>query len=212
MLGPACSSWIPRQNSSVGKGEYLEQEDEMKLQTIISLLVGLGISMSPHSVGAQTASASVSSVPVTVRVMVPITLSLTNSGLAFGDVFSNVTGGNLVLNPATNVVSTTGGLTMGTVSPVNAAVFKAGGTRNASFTITLPANGAVTLTGPGTPMLLNAFTAAVGTVLLSSPFVNTLPNVTGASLSFQVGATVAIPANQVDGNYVGAFAVTVAYN
>ena len=184
----------------------------MKLRTIVLPLTALAIALVPHSAGAQTASASVSSVPVSVRVMVPITLSLTNSGLAFGDVFSNVTGGNLVLNPATNLCSTTGGLTMGTVTPANAAVFKAGGTRNANFTITLPANGAVTLTGPGTPMLLNAFTAAVGTVLLTSPFVSTLPNVAGPSLTFQVGATVAIPANQVDGNYVGAFAVTVAYN
>jgi hypothetical protein len=184
----------------------------MKLRTILPLMAGLGIALSPHSVWAQTNSAFVSSVPVTVRVMVPITLSLTNSGLAFGDVFSNVAGGNLILNPATNVCSTTGGLTMGTASPVNSALFKAGGTRNASFAITLPANGAVTLTGPGTPMLLNAFTAAVGTVMLTSPFVSTLPNVASPSLTFQVGATVAIPANQMDGNYVGAFTVTVAYN
>jgi len=178
----------------------------------MALLSGLGIGLTGSFAGAQTTSASVSNVPVTVRVMVPVTLALTNSGLAFGDVFSNATGGNLILNPATNLATTTGGLTLGTVNPVNAAVFKAGGTRNANFSITLPANGAVTLTGPGVSMVLNAFTAAVGTVGLAAPFVSTLPNVAGASLTFQVGATVAIPANQVDGTYVGTFAVTVAYN
>jgi hypothetical protein len=157
-------------------------------------------------------SATASNIPATARIYVPITVALTNSGLSFGDIFSNVPGGNVVLDPATDLRTTTGGLLLGSGSSANSAVIKVGGVRGNSIAITLPVDSIVTLVGPGTTMTLTAFTVAVGAVALKPPFVVQLPPVAGASLSFKVGATLVVPANQLDGNYVGAFAVTVAYN
>jgi len=157
-------------------------------------------------------SATASNIPASARIYVPNTVVLTNSGLSFGDVYANVTGGNLILDPTTDLRTTTGGLVLGTLSTANSAALKVGGKRNATFAITLPANGTVTLTGPGTAMAVNAFTAAVGAVALTSPFASQLSNTANATLTFKVGGTLAVGANQVDGDYVGTFSVTVAYN
>ncbi len=161
---------------------------------------------------AQTPTGTASSIPATARIFVPITVSLTNSGLIFGDVFANATGGNVVLDPATDLRTTTGALVLGTLSPTNSAALKVSGKRNATFTITLPTNGTVTLTGPGTAMALNGFTAAVGAVALTSPFTSQLPNASSATLTFKVGGTLVVGPNQTDGDYTGTFSVTVAYN
>jgi hypothetical protein len=169
-------------------------------------LVGMAASL------AQGQSATASNVPATARIYVPITVTLTNSGLSFGDIYANVTGGNVVLDPATDLRTTTGGLVLGTLSPSNSATLKVGGKRNGTFAITLPANGTVTLTGPGTAMALNAFTAAIGSTTLIAPFASKLPDAVSANLTFKVGGTLVVGPNQMDGDYTGTFAVTVAYN
>ncbi|MDP2876103.1 MAG: DUF4402 domain-containing protein [Holophaga sp.] len=181
------------------------------MRTLSRLLLGVALIVGGMAF-AQTSSATAGNVPATARIYVPISVALTNSGLIFGDVFANVTGGNVILDPATDIRTTTGGLVLGTLSPTNSAVLKVSGKRSASFAITLPANGTVTLTGPGTAMALNAFTAAVGTVALVAPFTSQLPNASSATLSFKVGGTLVVGANQVDGDYTGTFSVTVAYN
>ncbi|MFZ1377252.1 MAG: DUF4402 domain-containing protein [Geothrix sp.] len=176
------------------------------LSTLLLSLVGLGTGL------AQGQSATASNVPATARIYVPITVTLTNSGLSFGDIYANVTGGNVVLDPSTDLRTPTGGLVLGTLSQHNSAALRVGGKRNATFVITLPANGTVTLTGPGTAMAVNAFTAAVGTTTLTAPFASKLPDAASANLTFKVGGTLVVGANQMDGDYTGTFAVTVAYN
>jgi hypothetical protein len=161
---------------------------------------------------ASAQPATIGSIPATSRVYVPLAVSLTNSGLSFGDVFASATGGNLVLNPATDLRTVTGGLTLGVLSPINSAVIKVAGKRNATFAITLPANGTVTLTGPGAAMAVNAFSVAVGSTLLTAPFTSRLPDQANAIVLLKVGGTLVVGANQVDGDYAGAFAVLVAYN
>jgi hypothetical protein len=182
----------------------------MPTRATLPLLALLLIALPSAHLRAQTANAS--SIPATARIYVPITAALVNSGLSFGDIFSNVPGGNVVLDPATNLRTTTGGLVLGTAGAVNAAVIKVGGVRGNAIAISLPLDAAVTLVGPGTTMALVGFTCAVGTAELAAPFLTQLPLVAGATVTFQVGATLVVPANQLDGNYVGAFAVTVAYN
>jgi hypothetical protein len=156
--------------------------------------------------------ATVGSIPATSRVYVPIAVSLTNAGLSFGDVFASAAGGTLVLDPATDLRTVTGGLTLGTLSPVNSAIIKVAGKRSATFAITLPANGTVTLTGPGAAMALNAFTVAVGSTALKAPFTSKLPEQASAFILLKVGGTLVVGANQADGDYAGTFSVLVAYN
>jgi hypothetical protein len=155
---------------------------------------------------SNTATAAV---PTTARIYVPITAVLTNTGLAFGDIFANATGGNVVLDPTTDARTPSGGLFLGTASPFNSAAITVCGKRNASFSVTLPAN--TTLTGPGAAMTVSAFTAATGATILT-PALSKLPNSAGATLPIKVGGTLAVGANQVDGDYAGTFNVIVTYN
>jgi hypothetical protein len=182
----------------------------MRLPHSSLLYLVLGAALPGVTAFAQSATAS--NIPATARIYVPITVALTNSGLSFGDIFSNASGGNVVLDPATDLRTPSGGLVLGTLSPSNSAVLKVGGKRNATFAITLPLNGTVTLTGPGTAMAVNAFTAAVGSTTLIAPLASKLPDSANATLTFKVGATLVVGGNQADGDYTGTFAVTVAYN
>jgi hypothetical protein len=179
-----------------------------KNQNLLRCLIVVAV----PAIAAFSQSATATNIPATVRIYVPITVSLTNSGLSFGDVYANVPGGNVVLDPATDLRTTTGGLLLGTGGDTHSAVLKVAGVRGTSIAITLPADAIVTLVGPGTTMAVNAWTAAVGAVALKPPLVASIPNVAGATLSFKVGATLVVPANQLDGIYTGSFAVTVAYN
>jgi len=182
----------------------------MKSNSHSILLLSIGVFGS--SVLALAQSATASNIPTAARVYVPISVTLTNSGLNFGDVYANLTGGNVVLDPTTDLRTPSGGLVLGTLSAGNSAALKVSGKRNATFAITLPANGTVTLTGPGTAMAVSTFTAAVGSTVLTSPLSSKLPDSASANLTFKVGGTLIVGANQTDGDYTGTFAVTVAYN
>jgi hypothetical protein len=71
-----------------------------------------------------------------------------------------------------------------------------------TYTITLPANGIVTLEGPGNGMPVYGFT--------SSP--SGIGALTSGAQTLTVGATVDVGAGQSTGAYSGTYAVTVAYN
>jgi hypothetical protein len=159
---------------------------------------------------AQT-SATAANVPVTARIYKPISLALNNTGLSFGDIFTDGTGGDVTLNPQSNTRTTTGPV-LATTGTANAATFTVGGKRNATYAITLPNDGSVTLTGPGTAMAVSKFTASVAGAAPANPATGLIPNTAGATQTFQVGGTLTLVANQVDGDYAGTFNVTVAYN
>lgn len=156
-------------------------------------------------------SASVANVPVTARIYKPITLTLSNTGLSFGDIFADTTGGDVTLNPQTDL-RTTAGPVLATTGAANSALFTVGGKRNATYAITLPANGTVTLTGPGAAMPVKTFMASVAVGAPANPATGLIPNTAGGTQTFKVGATLTLGANQVDGDYAGTFNVTVAYN
>ena len=156
-------------------------------------------------------SATVANVPATARIYKPITLVLSNTGLSFGDIFADATGGDVTLNPQTDVRTTTGPVAA-TTGAANSALFTVGGKRNATYAITLPANGVVTLTGPGVAMAVKNFLASVGGAAPANPATGLIPNVAAGTQTFKVGGTLTLAANQVDGDYAGTFNVTVTYN
>ena len=129
---------------------------------------------------------------------------LTNTvALAFGK-FAAGSGGTVTISPAG--ARTAGGAVMLSSSgPGAAAAFLATGTRNKAFTIiTLPANGTVSLTGPGPAMAVDNFTstpaAATGGALSAA-----------GTATLLVGATLTVGAAQTPGAYAGTFSVTVNY-
>ncbi|WP_243286177.1 DUF4402 domain-containing protein [Geothrix terrae] len=160
---------------------------------------------------AQSATATASNVPASARIYVPISVSLTNGGLSFGDIFASTTGGDVTLDPQNNTRTSTNP-TLGTTGSVSAAEFKVTGKRSATYAITLPADGTVTLTGSGTPMPVSKFTASVAGAAATTTATGLLPSAANASQTFTVGGTLTLGANQTDGDYAGTFNVTVAYN
>lgn len=87
-------------------------------------------------------------------------------------------------------------------APVSkAASYDVTGVADATFTVTLPANGVVTITGNGDPMAVSDFvTSTTGTLDGSG------------DASFTVGATLNVADAQAAGAYLGTFDVSVSYN
>lgn len=173
------------------------------------LLAGALLLAAPAAFAQSTATAS--NVPASARIYVPISVSLTNGGMSFGDIFASAAGGDVTLDPQNNTRTTTGPA-IATTGSVSAATFKVTGKRNATYAITLPGNGSVTLTGAGTAMPVNNFTASVENAAATGAATGLLPNAANASQTFAVGGTLTLGANQTDGDYAGTFNVTVAYN
>jgi hypothetical protein len=123
------------------------------------------------------------------------------AGLAFGS-FAAGTGGTVVVSPA-GVRSKTGGVLLVT-STVHAASFnvrRATGSCTQTYTITLPANGTVTLTSGPNSMAVNNF--------VSNP--SGSGQLVGCSQVLTVGATLTVAAGKPAGNYSGTFRVTVVF-
>lgn len=155
-------------------------------------------------------SATAANVPASARIYVPISLNKT-ADLSFGDIFATATGGDVTLDPQNGLRSTTGPA-LASTGTTTAAAFTVSGKRNATYAITLPGNGSVTLTGPGTAMPVSNFTASVNSTAPTGSATGLIPNVAGATQTFTVGATLTLGATQTDGDYAGTFNVTVAYN
>jgi hypothetical protein len=136
-------------------------------------------------------------------VLRPLTL-LKKNDMNFGTLASSPAAGTATLNPVTGVVTTTGGVTaLALGSAPSPATFVGAGSKNAPYQIRLPKT-PITLTRVG-----GTETMAVSNWTTDGP---TNRNV-GANNAFQfnVGARVAVGANQVGGTYVGTFDITVHY-
>lgn len=122
--------------------------------------------------------------------------------LSFGS-FVAGNGGSVTVSTSGNR-SAGGGVVLVPSSQGTAAQFTVSGDPNATYTIQLPDNDFVKLTGPGVDMLINDFTSTPSGVggLLG----------TGGSQTLLVGGTLTVGSDQVPGSYSGAFSVTVNYN
>ena len=122
-----------------------------------------------------------------------------NVGLSFGSFVAN-TGGSITVSPASGR-SKTGSLFLMPQSSGTAAQFTVSGTAEAIYTITLPADGA--LSSGGRSMAINGFTSSPGGTI-------TMP-LNGTQL-LNVGATLTVGNAQAAGSYTGSFSVTLNYN
>lgn len=147
---------------------------------------------------AVTAASDTANASATI--LAPLTITADAAAeMDFGDVSGDDVATSVILTPAGGVSSTDGaGIFGGTPSGGNFDVTGAG---TLAYDITLPANGTVTLGGPGTAMAVDDFTDSV----------SGSASLTGGVGTFDVGATLKLNANQTAGAYAGTYDVTVNY-
>nr|WP_276316642.1 DUF4402 domain-containing protein [Halomonas flagellata] len=123
-------------------------------------------------------------------------------GLSFGS-FVAGSGGSVAVSPS-GVRSAGGDVWLIPSSEGLAAEFTVSGDAEATYTIQLPGNDFVKLTGPGSDMVINDFTSAPSGAggQLSA----------GGSQALTVGGTLNVGFAQAPGDYAGTFSVIVNYN
>lgn len=170
----------------------------LKLITLTAAIFGFAATSFAQS------TATASGVEASATIISPITISKVNP-LNFGVIVPDDAAGTVTLNPETGTPtrSTSGGasvLTSQTGSPT-AASFNVTGANGYSYAVTVPADGAVSLSGAGDDMAVNTFKTSLtgnkGTI--------------GTHNTFYVGATLSVGAKQAVGEYTATFGVTVAY-
>ena len=148
---------------------------------------------------SQTARAADVTGTATAEVLAPLAISQTTQ-MNFGDVAGDsASATTVVLTTAGATSSVDGAYTGG--SPA-AGAFAVTGGASLAYSITLPADGTVVLTGPGVDMDVDGFNHDAG----GSPALDGTGND-----SFNVGATLSLGAGQVAGTYNGSYTVTVDY-
>jgi len=125
------------------------------------------------------------------------------NNLRFGALIPSILGGTVTVSP-TGTRSATGTLILltSTSTPFSAASFTMVGQPSLSYSIVLPTSVTLTRQGGSDTLLLNNFTSnpsATGTLSASG---------TGTLL---IGGSIAIPASQAAGYYLGSFTVTLTY-
>lgn len=155
----------------------------------------LGMSLTSFGQVSTTATA-------TATIITPITISNTID-MNFGNISVNATGGTVILTPGSSR-SITGGLTLPNfnVGTVTAATFKATGTPDYTYSITLPST-PIIVKSSNNQMEVSAF--------ISNPNSTGKLQLDGEQI-INVGATLTIPANQYAGVYVSEIPFTVSIN
>jgi hypothetical protein len=141
--------------------------------------------------------------PTTASAVIVGPLALTKvSDMNFGTIAVTGTAGTVVLG--TDNSRTAVGPALVPPAAGVAASFTVSGEANRTFTITLPANGTVSLISGANNMAANTFLHNAGAN----------PTLSGAgAAAFTVGATLSVAANQAAGSYTSAnFPVTINYN
>ena len=118
-----------------------------------------------------------------------------DTAMAFGTILKDATGATLVLNTVGGVSGAPGGYTLS--GSAASAAFTASGDPGAPVSLSFASG---SLTGPGTAMALDGFTHNAGAAFDGA-----------GALSFNVGASLTVGANQISGDYAGTYTVTVNY-
>lgn len=162
------------------------------MKTIIKALMVAGVAA--IAMGGTAAYAATASATAKAKILKQVTVTK-SSDLEFGTVVTST-------GPATVLISTAGTRTCGAglvcSGTTAAAAFGIGGTTGQTVTISAPAT-----------VNLTSGAASMTATLLASAATRTLSGT--AADQFSVGGSLAVGANQADGDYTGSFNVTVDY-
>lgn len=149
---------------------------------------------------SQSALAATETGTANARVITPITVTEITQ-MNFGDIQPEA--GATTVTLSTTGVATPSGATVVTGSP-SQGVFTVTGTTGASYSITLPADGDVQLSGPGPDMQVTGFNHDAG----ATPTIGV-----GNSSTLNIGAVLNVDGSgaQSAGDYSGTYDVTVDY-
>lgn len=167
-----------------------------KLTTIIAaaFLMTLGVNVLAQNTDNVDANAS-------ATIIAPITLT-NPQPMNFGKIAKTELGGAVILSPAGERDFTGNADALVTVGSLHKnAIFTVVGEANTTFAISFT-NG--TLEGDGEDMTINAFTTNQSN--------NANVSTGTGTMSFNVGATLVVGAEQEAGEYTGTYEVTVTYN
>lgn len=164
------------------------------VKAALAVAASTGLALSSSSALAVSTSAN-----ATATVMQSIAITK-NADLAFG-AFSPSTGGTVVMSTG-SARSATGAVVLSSSATGNRAQFTVTGTSGATYAITLPSNGTVTIASGANTMAVNNFT--------SNP--SGTGTLTGGTEVVYVGGTLTVGNAQASGSYTGTFNVAVEYN
>ncbi len=160
----------------------------------LTLITFLSVGLVAHKAFAASDTGT-----ATATVISPLAIAA-DQDLAFGSLDAG-TGGTVVMT-ALGARSATGGVFLSPSDAGNQGTFDVTGTGTSTYTVTLPANGVVTLTSGANSMDVGTFTSN--------------PSGTGALVGgaqvLAVGATLTVASAQAPGVYSGTYTVTVEYN
>ncbi len=169
----------------------------------LGALVGLFLTSTvAMAQGQNTATASATPAGATIAAAITI---VHTAHLHFGQIVAGTGAGTVVQTAASSPTRTASGCTLGNTTGMSPATFTVGGEPNATYAITLPGDGDVTLDdgGAGDVMAITAWS--------SSPVTTGTLSGAGAQTLY-VGGTLNVGAAQVAGSYTGTFDVIVTYN
>jgi hypothetical protein len=165
------------------------------------LLIAAGAAALSASLYSATSNAGTVTGTATAEVIQPLGIAQA-AGMDFGDVAADPTVSTSVdLDINGNATSSDGASTSGVAA---AGAFTVTGLTDATYVITLPLDGDVTLTSGANSMAVTGFTSSLGAT-------GSTGTLTGGSDDITVGATLNLGANQPVGTYNGTYVITVEY-
>jgi hypothetical protein len=172
----------------------------MKKMNKLFVLAIIMLAFTANAFGQLSATANAGA-----RIISPLSIAVVNN-LHFGTIFKGTSASTIFLDPTLAVgpsVATGNAQTAPTIAPLySRASFTVTGEPTLTYAITLPANGTVTITGPGPAMGIDFTSSPTPTGTIGA----------GGTQTLIVGGTLSVAANQTSGTYSGTFNVSVAYN
>lgn len=163
----------------------------MKIQTIKAALVSTAVAALAFT--ATTAEAATATGTARAKILRPITVTAVDD-LQFGTIITGASASTVDITPAGGFTCGAGLVCSGTNS---AGSFNITGTTGQTVSIAVPAS--VTLNSGANSMTASLTSSATSAVLVAN------------AASFTVGGSLAVGANQADGDYTGTYTVTVNY-
>lgn len=165
-------------------------------------LVILFVSLFVLVIAAKNASAQYdksATANATATIITPIDITK-STDLSFGNIIASGTTGTVTVDLNNTRTRTDGASFPSVPGTISSAEFTVTGLTGTAYTVTLPNNGQIKLSGTGKDMELTGFTH------------NASGTLTTGSETFKVGATLNVDKDQAAGSYAGSFPVIVNYN